>query len=174
MLVKVSRCGFRVEGIEAEALALRAVVQKTAVQNVLWAEVVLQADQIIAGPLRGSVGVIGQLPHQRKCVLQADGIRKPEAAPHDGARKSKARIPVSQAHAILNIDAGDWISRAEAPLVVAFGRFQIQNARARDRKSTRLNSSHQIISYAVFCLKKKKDTRQQGATKPTNTSITAP
>src|SRR5258708_9898958 len=26
-----------------------------------------------------------------------------------------------------------------------------------DRKSTRLNSSHQIISYAVFCLKKKKD-----------------
>src|SRR5258708_18746665 len=26
---------------------------------------------------------------------------------------------------------------------------------ARDRKSTRLNSSHQIISYAVFCLKKK-------------------
>src|SRR5258708_27425226 len=28
---------------------------------------------------------------------------------------------------------------------------------ARDRKSTRLNSSHQIISYAVFCLKKKND-----------------
>src|SRR5258708_10011860 len=29
-----------------------------------------------------------------------------------------------------------------------------------DRKSTRLNSSHQIISYAVFCLKKKKTERQ--------------
>src|SRR5258708_13582350 len=29
--------------------------------------------------------------------------------------------------------------------------------RAQDRKSTRLNSSHQIISYAVFCLKKKKN-----------------
>src|SRR5258708_14604028 len=28
-----------------------------------------------------------------------------------------------------------------------------------DRKSTRLNSSHQIISYAVFCLKKKKTDR---------------
>src|SRR5438552_7342909 len=28
---------------------------------------------------------------------------------------------------------------------------------ATDRKSTRLNSSHQIISYAVFCLKKKKN-----------------
>src|SRR5258708_20585404 len=30
-------------------------------------------------------------------------------------------------------------------------------AHRRDRKSTRLNSSHQIISYAVFCLKKKKN-----------------
>src|SRR2546426_6070693 len=30
------------------------------------------------------------------------------------------------------------------------------DANARDRKSTRLNSSHLVISYAVFCLKKKK------------------
>src|SRR5437588_945419 len=29
--------------------------------------------------------------------------------------------------------------------------------RERDRKSTRLNSSHTVISYAVFCLKKKKN-----------------
>src|SRR5256885_3590247 len=29
-----------------------------------------------------------------------------------------------------------------------------------DRKSTRLNSSHLVISYAVFCLKKKKHTRR--------------
>src|SRR5258708_18311080 len=33
---------------------------------------------------------------------------------------------------------------------------EAQNTAVRDRKSTRLNSSHQIISYAVFCLKKKK------------------
>src|SRR5947208_6622637 len=33
---------------------------------------------------------------------------------------------------------------------------RLQIADLRDRKSTRLNSSHQIISYAVFCLKKKK------------------
>src|SRR5258708_25847016 len=31
-----------------------------------------------------------------------------------------------------------------------------RDAALKDRKSTRLNSSHQIISYAVFCLKKKK------------------
>src|SRR5438105_9203460 len=33
---------------------------------------------------------------------------------------------------------------------------QHQRRRRRDRKSTRLNSSHEWISYAVFCLKKKK------------------
>src|SRR5438132_9466034 len=32
--------------------------------------------------------------------------------------------------------------------------------RQRDRKSTRLNSSHTVISYAVFCLKKKKKTKK--------------
>src|SRR5438034_3063662 len=32
---------------------------------------------------------------------------------------------------------------------------------ARDRKSTRLNSSHTVISYAVFCLKKKKKKNKQ-------------
>src|SRR5207244_13452134 len=34
-------------------------------------------------------------------------------------------------------------------------------AGSADRKSTRLNSSHQIISYAVFCLKKKTDTQKR-------------
>src|SRR5256885_6599072 len=31
----------------------------------------------------------------------------------------------------------------------------------RDRKSTRLNSSHLVISYAVFCLKKKKENHEK-------------
>src|SRR5258708_24177082 len=35
------------------------------------------------------------------------------------------------------------------------GRDHLAKGSALDRKSTRLNSSHQIISYAVFCLKKK-------------------
>src|SRR5258708_16763731 len=34
--------------------------------------------------------------------------------------------------------------------------ISVRVSSASDRKSTRLNSSHQIISYAVFCLKKKK------------------
>src|SRR5438552_5404183 len=40
-----------------------------------------------------------------------------------------------------------------------------------DRKSTRLNSSHQIISYAVFCLKKKKKTNTQTTQPAKQTSI---
>src|SRR5690348_17844179 len=35
------------------------------------------------------------------------------------------------------------------------GRVAVDRGRRRDRKSTRLNSSHPSISYAVFCLKKK-------------------
>src|SRR5258708_27331919 len=47
-----------------------------------------------------------------------------------------------------------WRGRLRAdPLALPWGtRYEIN----LDRKSTRLNSSHQIISYAVFCLKKKK------------------
>src|SRR5436309_10874376 len=37
--------------------------------------------------------------------------------------------------------------------------YMAQTARIEDRKSTRLNSSHVKISYAVFCLKKKKNTK---------------
>src|SRR5438270_4194278 len=45
-----------------------------------------------------------------------------------------------------------------------------------DRKSTRLNSSHSQISYAVFCLKKKKPSPQHAAShpsRPTDLSLTA-
>src|SRR5258708_31366878 len=46
-------------------------------------------------------------------------------------------------------------------VVVLWSRLGVLLAAARreDRKSTRLNSSHQIISYAVFCLKKKNSYR---------------
>src|SRR5690554_7189994 len=39
-------------------------------------------------------------------------------------------------------------------------RRQLRQHHIQDRKSTRLNSSHVRISYAVFCLKKKKQTKQ--------------
>src|SRR5256885_9386832 len=44
------------------------------------------------------------------------------------------------------------------PTIAAINRFptDTDDELNRDRKSTRLNSSHLVISYAVFCLKKKK------------------
>src|SRR5437762_5256900 len=42
------------------------------------------------------------------------------------------------------------------PLYYLLGARLVDPEAPRDRKSTRLNSSHRCISYAVFCLKKKK------------------
>src|SRR5438552_13150920 len=50
--------------------------------------------------------------------------------------------------------------RGEQPAQVEPLALEMDESTIRDRKSTRLNSSHQIISYAVFCLKKKKDAYQ--------------
>src|SRR5574337_1569105 len=50
-------------------------------------------------------------------------------------------------------DSDDWFA-AEV-----FG-AELAEPRPRDRKSTRLNSSHHSISYAVFCLKKKKNEKR--------------
>src|SRR2546429_6134590 len=46
------------------------------------------------------------------------------------------------------------------------GTIQTFDGTTRDRKSTRLNSSHGYISYAVFCLKKKTDRRSSHASSP--------
>src|SRR2546429_4831139 len=48
-------------------------------------------------------------------------------------------------------DANEKLKTLEASRI-----WKIRNIVHRDRKSTRLNSSHGYISYAVFCLKKKK------------------
>src|SRR3712207_8112500 len=55
-------------------------------------------------------------------------------------------------------DAEDRHRRAEEGRLAVIGDAvaNLREHRARDRKSTRLNSSHANISYAVFCLKKKK------------------
>src|SRR5256885_10739880 len=64
--------------------------------------------------------------------------------------------------------AGSGTARAGQPVTQRRGLSHLQSspgkryarravaARGLDRKSTRLNSSHLVISYAVFCLKKKK------------------
>src|SRR5690606_39562475 len=53
------------------------------------------------------------------------------------------------------------IERLKAVLGEMTMRCELQRDAIRDRKSTRLNSSHVKISYAVFCLKKKKKKSMQ-------------
>src|SRR2546429_7097772 len=55
---------------------------------------------------------------------------------------------------------------AEGLLAGALDAPAVDAAIKRDRKSTRLNSSHGYISYAVFCLKKKKKTIIPTTTRP--------
>src|SRR5256885_11365103 len=51
----------------------------------------------------------------------------------------------------------DSLAALHEPLYVGSAEIEVPQDRvAEDRKSTRLNSSHLVISYAVFCLKKKK------------------
>src|SRR2546427_9615190 len=62
--------------------------------------------------------------------------------------------------------------RAKADLR-SIGRYT-QATWGRDRKSTRLNSSHSQISYAVFCLKKKKKRIQPSGQQERNTADVEP
>src|SRR5256885_5808031 len=50
----------------------------------------------------------------------------------------------------LSVDGGN----CAGGLSFVFGWVDLNGSEERDRKSTRLNSSHLVISYAVFCLKK--------------------
>src|SRR5438552_10394309 len=66
------------------------------------------------------------------------------------------RVLVSS-DARFNEAAKDYVRAARfTPGRLAGSAVRVRFIEPRDRKSTRLNSSHQIISYAVFCLKKKK------------------
>src|SRR5438045_6290794 len=56
---------------------------------------------------------------------------------------------------------GGGRSKKQAETVAALEAMELKRWEKTDRKSTRLNSSHLGISYAVFCLKKKKRTHEE-------------
>src|SRR2546421_8096843 len=55
---------------------------------------------------------------------------------------------------------GDYVKALDVPFTAEDEAFVDGLVATGDRKSTRLNSSHDQISYAVFCLKKKKHTSE--------------
>src|SRR5436189_2951561 len=71
------------------------------------------------------------------------------------------RMAREKAQAVFRVRPNDFVLGADTIVVVdgtilGKPRDSADAARMLDRKSTRLNSSHRCISYAVFCLKKKK------------------
>src|SRR5256885_17159979 len=70
-------------------------------------------------------------------------------------------LPISRTERTRSCSSVVWMKRACFICSIAVGR--LRRTASLDRKSTRLNSSHLVISYAVFCLKKKKQvTIQRG------------
>src|SRR5438132_7717811 len=80
---------------------------------------------------------------------------------HAAARKADAAA-ASQPEPIESVTLAVARARQYRPTTTSVGTVLALNSiTLRDRKSTRLNSSHTVISYAVFCLKKKKQNTKQ-------------
>src|SRR5438105_6548903 len=81
-------------------------------------------------------------------------------------------LPICHGHALPSLIVTAAMASGDLlQLPVHAGGLGIVNLDAgqRDRKSTRLNSSHEWISYAVFCLKKKKKDKQIARIRNKNT-----
>src|SRR3989449_5725815 len=81
-------------------------------------------------------------------------VERAELSPHHARRRGRAGI--RGIHGSTAVGGG--ARRGERRRLLAVSVSAPQKDALQDRKSTRLNSSHGYISYAVFCLKKKKQT----------------
>src|SRR5256885_11925441 len=76
---------------------------------------------------------------------------------NDTATTEIYTLSLHDALPIFLLDTGDQLLHFLAFFLLRAHQKQVHHHhREEDRKSTRLNSSHLVISYAVFCLKKKK------------------
>src|SRR6266496_6238881 len=116
------------------------------------------------GALRGVEGVSGRLvDHRGRRPRRGAQARRRGAGglqPEDrGAAVPVSALGVRAATAeAFAAAAGRWPAGGVPP---SPGAWLTTTASRKDRKSTRLNSSHVEISYAVFCLKKKKKYKQE-------------
>src|SRR2546430_3827490 len=86
-------------------------------------------------------------------VPAGEAARTPAEAKAVAARLGGRVVVKAQVHAGGRGKAGG-IKLADDPVAAEAAAQTILGMRLKDRKSTRLNSSHSQISYAVFCLKK--------------------
>src|SRR5437870_7973606 len=77
---------------------------------------------------------------------------------------ANASDPIRQADHFLNVVSNAWAQANPATRPSAGVLLVLDFEKNGDRKSTRLNSSRVAISYAVFCLKKKKEKSRAAAT----------
>src|SRR5688572_31177500 len=93
-----------------------------------------------------AVAVTVQVERQKpdEAVIASDPVQEQPAPPAQKEEQQAFKAPAASA-----------AQSAEAPRELAKSNEQAASAAQGDRKSTRLNSSHSQISYAVFCLKKK-------------------
>src|SRR2546430_11930941 len=71
-------------------------------------------------------------------------------------RSALRQVEADLAQADLRLHVADRVGERQRVVVARAQDVERQALGGADRKSTRLNSSHSQISYAVFCLKKKK------------------
>src|SRR6266852_2711216 len=91
-----------------------------------------------------------------RCTAAADALRTGSMVlVHDLAGLAHVALPLSLGDRHLGtLIAGQVFDRYPEPLALERVAREFGLSAQRDRKSTRLNSSHGSISYAVFCLKK--------------------
>src|SRR5258708_15353148 len=87
--------------------------------------------------------------------LQGLRRRTPEPRPKEELPFKILIFPLQPGLVVLLHDGMDYRGASPHDGCIATRWVPHPSQKARDRKSTRLNSSHQIISYAVFCLIKK-------------------
>src|SRR5262249_35003660 len=96
---------FRVERVEPEIAVFGAIVECVDTQDMFRRDVVLEAQEIVARPLRPRVGAGRLFLYHGKRVLQAHRVGEPEAAAFYWSRNGQAWIPVAQMGSILDVDA---------------------------------------------------------------------
>src|SRR3989475_8662901 len=102
----------------------------------------------------------------RQALARAEEVARELADPETARNPAKLR-QLGREHARLDQirQAHERLDRLEGELAQAREVLQDRDPELSDRKSTRLNSSHSQISYAVFCLKKKKKTQTKPPTR---------